>query len=200
MAEKQYRVAEVFYSLQGEGAKAGVPSVFVRFAGCNLRCTLRDTGFDCDTDHDQRLSFNAEGLLAFTEKVGGPCRRVVFTGGEPTLQVDDRLVELYHNAGYTTAIETNGTRVVPMGIDWITVSPKPGVALLQALADEVRVVLSARQPVPNLSRLITRRIYLSPAFDGGRMVEANVKHCVNLCLQYPVFRLSLQLHKLIGIQ
>ena len=111
-----YRVNEIFYSLQGEGANTGTPAVFVRFAGCNLRCPFCDTEFD---------SYTEMTAAEIADEIGRfPADFVVLTGGEPSLQVDDALVETLHARDLVIAVETNGTRPLPADIDWVTCSPK----------------------------------------------------------------------------
>ena len=113
-----YRINEIFYSLQGEGANSGTPAVFVRFAGCNLHCPF------CDTDFDTYTEMTAEEIL---DEIGQyPADFVVLTGGEPSLQVDDALVDAMHSRDLVIAVETNGTHPLPDNIDWVTVSPKEG--------------------------------------------------------------------------
>ena len=126
------KVNEIFYSLQGEGVRAGTANVFVRFARCNLRCRVGDehSGFDCDTEFESFREFTPEEILAEARRLAGETWSpgdvgVIFTGGEPALQLTAELVALFRNAGFFTAIETNGTvNVAALGLDWITVSPK----------------------------------------------------------------------------
>ena len=113
---KMYRINEIFYSLQGEGHNTGRAAVFVRFAGCNLRCPF------CDTEFDTYHEMTSEQIFAAIAPY--PTRFVVLTGGEPTLQVDAHLVDQFHQHGYEVAMESNGTRPAPPNIDWLTVSPK----------------------------------------------------------------------------
>ena len=121
---KQYRINEIFYSLQGEGVRAGCPSLFVRFSRCNLRCTVETHGFDCDTEFESGQELTIEEIRSRLAALSTECEWIVLTGGEPALQIDDALVEALHSAGYKLAVETNGTLELPRGLDWITVSPK----------------------------------------------------------------------------
>ena len=113
---RNYRVNEIFYSLQGEGHHTGRPAAFIRFAGCNLRCPF------CDTEFDTYKTMTAEDII--TTILPYPTRFVVLTGGEPTLQADEAFVDLLHQHGYEVAMESNGTRPAPRNLDWLTVSPK----------------------------------------------------------------------------
>ena len=131
------RINDIFYSLQGEGHNTGRAAVFVRFAGCNLRCSF------CDTEFDTFSEMSDEEILAAISQY--PARFVVLTGGEPTLQVDEAFVELLHQHGYEVAMESNGTRPAPQNLDWLTVSPKEVKGKREdvrgkRLADELKVV------------------------------------------------------------
>ena len=129
----KYKVNEIFYSLQGEGFWTGTPMVFVRFSGCNLCCPF------CDTSHGAFTEMSADEILSAVRSAGGACRRICLTGGEPSLQLDEPLVRLLKAEGYLLHVETNGTRELPEGLDWITLSPKSAVALQRA--DELKLVL-----------------------------------------------------------
>lgn len=207
-----YAVKEIFYTLQGEGAQAGRPAVFCRFAGCNLwsgREEDRATAVCrfCDTDF---VGKNGQGGGRFLDAAvlaeavarrwpGGGSPFVVCTGGEPLLQLDETLVASLHGRGFEVAVETNGTVApAPAGIDWICVSPKKYAPLRLVEGDELKLVV----PQPNLDiealeRLQFRRFSVQP-MDGPGLVQ-NIRTAVDLCLQRPKWRLSLQTHKLLGI-
>ena len=196
-----YRVNEVFYSVQGEGMRAGQASVFVRFTGCNLRCRMEEAedspgGFDCDTEFASGISMDAAALvLAAVALVDRPTW-VVFTGGEPALQLDAGLVDAFHRAGFRCAIETNGTRdVSPLGLDWVTVSPKVAEhAIRQLTATEVKYVRGHGQGIPKTVVAAEHQL-ISPAFDGQHPDPQAVAWCVQLVKEHPEWRLSVQLHK-----
>lgn len=212
-----YAVKELFVTLQGEGAHAGRVAVFVRFAGCNLwsgRGADRDRGAGgcaawCDTDFvgtdgTGGGSFaTAAALAARVADAWGPrggARYVVCTGGEPLLQLDPPLLTALHAAGFTIAIETNGTIAVPAGVDWICVSPKPGRPLVVTAGDELKLVYP--QPAPAVdpaavAGLDFRHFFLQP-LDGPDRAAATAA-CVAYCLADPRWRVSLQTHKLLGI-
>jgi len=200
MLGKRYIVKEIFYSLQGEGMRAGEASVFVRFAGCNLNCRKETHGFDCDTDFKGGVKLTAEGVLEAIKNVNEHCRWIVLTGGEPAVQLDSALVSVLKAAGYSLAIETNGTKALPEGLDWISVSPKPGTCLEQTRAMEVKYVLRAGDLLPTRSEIKAAYYLLSPAFEGNTLPQDNLRHCINLCLGNPKWILSVQLHKLIGVR
>lgn len=192
-----YRVNEIFYSLQGEGRHTGRAAVFVRFAGCNLRCPF------CDTDFRDYTEMTAEDIVSLAEEYA--TRFVVLTGGEPTLQVDEALTSLFHAHGFTLAMESNGTRPVPKGIDWLTVSPKqeyvghPGQLAVRE-CDELKCVFDGQHPVGDYG-LQARYRYLQPCDTGDPRRNAAINEaCVNYILAHPQWRLSLQTHKMLGFR
>lgn len=202
---KAYTVNEIFYSPQGEGMRAGEMSVFVRFTGCNLRCRMEAAadspgGFDCDTEFASgRKMTGAEIVLEAIRTVVNmnACDPwVVLTGGEPALQVDVELVQLFHDAGFRCAIETNGSKdVSDLGLDWITVSPKVAEhAVRQLHADEVKYVRGHGQGHPKPACNATYRL-ISPAFNGTEPDPDALAWCVQLIKENPEWRLSIQLHK-----
>lgn len=207
-----YAVKEIFYTLQGEGAHAGRPAVFCRFAGCNLwsgreedraraQCSFCDTDF-VGTDGDGGGKFETALELAHAVRShwpGEPDRAfVVLTGGEPMLQVDQELIDALHNEGFEIAIETNGTIPVPEDIDWICVSPKAGTAVVQLSGDELKLVYpqAGLSPAALEEMEFTFR-FLQPMDGPDR--DNNTAAAVAYCLAHPAWRLSLQTHKLLGI-
>ena len=208
-----YAIKEIFYTLQGEGAHAGRPAVFCRFAGCNLWsgreadratavCRFCDTDF-VGTDGIGGGKFAAPAALAAVIDGLWPAaypasKFVVFTGGEPLLQLDCALIDAIHACGFTIAIETNGTLPVPAGVDWICVSPKVGAALTVRAGNELKVV------VPQFGQDITQ--YESLAFDhffvqpmDSPAHETNTRLAIDVCRNNPKWKLSLQTHKLLHI-
>ena len=195
-----YRVCEIFYSLQGEGRHTGRPAVFVRFSGCNLRCPFCDTEF---TAYKQMTI--ADIISAITP--WSSCGFVVLTGGEPSLQVDDALVDELHRAGLCVAVETNGTHALPGNVDWVTWSPKeqfdshvPPLALSKI--DEVKVVFDGEHNPERYSSL-AREAYLclQPCDTGNAQRNQEITAlCVDYILNHPHWHLSLQTHKMIHIQ
>lgn len=189
-------VNEIFYSLQGEGGRTGQASIFIRLAKCNLACSF------CDTDFERGVKMTLEEVL--NEIESWPCKWIVWTGGEPTLQLTDEVVEFFKERGYSQAIETNGTRRVPKGIDYITCSPKQyfeKVKELIPIVDELRFPIEKGDPLPDITILPkSERYLLSPIFDNQKMIPENVDYCISLVRQNPEWALSLQTHKLIGIR
>lgn len=189
-------VNEIFYSLQGEGGRTGQASIFIRLAKCNLACSF------CDTDFERGVKMTLEEVL--NEIEDWPCKWIVWTGGEPTLQLTDAVVAFFKERGYSQAIETNGTRRVPNGIDYITCSPKQHFEKVKELipvVDELRFPIEKGDPLPDTSILPkTERYLLSPIFDNQQMIPENVDYCISLVREHPEWALSLQTHKLIGIR
>jgi 7-carboxy-7-deazaguanine synthase len=207
-----YSVKEIFYTLQGEGANAGRPAVFCRFAGCNL-WTGREADRSlavcrfCDTDFVGTNGVNggkfatAAALVAAIERQwpdrDDQHRFAVLTGGEPLLQVDAALIDALHGARFAVAVETNGTVAAPEGLDWICVSPKAGALWVQRSGHELKVVWPQDGLDINALEGSFQYRFLQP-MDNARRLE-NTKLCVAYCLQHPSWRLSLQTHKIIGI-
>lgn len=198
---KNYRVNEIFFSLQGEGVRAGTANIFLRFTGCNLRCDvqageLSPGGFACDTEFMSGRNMTAEEILAFCNKIAPDCRSVIFTGGEPTLQLDQELINAFRGIGFYLAIETNGSRPVPEGLDWITVSPKIAEHCIKQLkANEVKYVRAMGQAIPKTVVQAENHL-ISPAFDNGKLSKENLEWAIQLVKENPTWRLSMQLHKL----
>ena len=195
------RINDIFYSLQGEGHNTGRAAVFIRFAGCNLRCSF------CDTEFDTYREMSDEQILEGISQY--PARFVVLTGGEPTLQVDEAFVELLHQHGYEVAMESNGTRPAPQNLDWLTVSPKVRSEKLEVksekLADELKVVFDETTAPESYLSLLTSHfsplLFLQPCDTGdAARNEAIVARCVEYIKEHPWWRLSLQTHKLVGFK
>ena len=189
---RTYRVNEIFYSLQGEGVWTGTPALFVRLSGCNLACPF------CDTDHAAFTPMTAAEIAAVAAEC--PAEMVVLTGGEPTLQADNALIDALHAAGKRVHIETNGTHPVPVDVDWVTLSPK-GAPLAQTWADELKVVYQGATPYApagvdpeEVATEVTANNLLLQPCSG-----ANIQATVAYVKAHPRWRLSLQTHRLIDI-
>lgn len=214
-----YAVKEMFYSLQGEGAQSGRAAVFCRFAGCNLWSGLEKDRADagcrfCDTDFvgtegpDGGVFDAAEALADAIDArwpkaatVDSPISRpfVVCTGGEPLLQLDEPAIEALHARGFEVAVETNGTRAVPDGVDWLCVSPKAGADLVVQSGDELKLIYPQPGAEPErFENLDFQHFFLQPM--DGPAIEANIRLAVAYCLSHPRWRLSLQTHKLLGLR
>jgi len=193
---ERYLVNEIFYSLQGEGVRAGTPNLFLRLSRCNLACKVETHGFDCDTEFESGRWLTLPEIGAEFRQLSEGCGWVILTGGEPSLQADPELIDALHSAGYKLAIETNGSVELPPGIDWITVSPKVAEhAVRQRTAHEVKYVRGYGQAIPKT--VVQAEHYLiSPAFDGPEVDSRTMDWCIRLCKENPPWRLSVQQHKL----
>ncbi len=196
---KTYFINEWFLSLQGEGVRAGTPNIFLRFGNCNLRCSTKREGFDCDTEFTSGRRWTLDEIMTHLKELGS-CPWIILTGGEPALQVDDELIDRLRNEGYKLAIETNGTQNISQKIDWITVSPKVAEhALKQRTAHEVKYVRSYGMGIPQT--VVEAQHYLiSPAFEGNILPTRNLEWCMQLVKENPRWRLSIQMHKFWGIR
>lgn len=214
-----YHIKECFLTLQGEGARSGRAAVFLRFAGCNLWSGRERDRADavcdfCDTDFRGtdgqgggrfadagELAEHVDAVWSEGRAAGNDIaaqRYVVCTGGEPLLQLDGPLIDALHTRGFEIAVETNGTRLAPPGIDWVCVSPKADAALAQRGGDELKLVYPQPEAPPErFADLDFRHFYLQP-MDGPALTE-NTARAVAYCKAHPRWRLSLQTHKLIGI-
>ena len=205
---RNFRVNDIFYSLQGEGRNTGRAAVFVRFSGCNLRCSF------CDTDFSAFREMTADEIIRTISDY--PARFVVLTGGEPTLQVTEDFVDQLHQAGFEVAMETNGILPAPGNIDWVTVSPKGthpsppyegggnvSLAEQQRLPDEIKVIFDGKTDpeefLPNPLKGKEVLFYLQPCDVGDPQKNKEITDaCVEYVKQHPRWRLSLQTHKLVG--
>lgn len=209
-----YAVKEIFYTLQGEGANAGTPAVFCRFAGCNLwsgreadragaACDFCDTDFVGTGGEGGGRFAQAESLAeAIEARWPGEApehRFVVCTGGEPLLQLDADLVDALRRRGFRIAVETNGTVCAPDGIDWLCVSPKGATALSVRRGQELKLVFPQREAPPErFESLEFEHFYLQPMDGPAR--EANTRAAIAYCLAHPRWKLSIQSHKVVGIR
>ncbi len=196
---KKYRINEIFYSLQGEGRHTGRAGVFLRFSGCNLHCPF------CDTDFSEYTEMSIQDILNRIMR-WKECGFIVLTGGEPSLQVDEDLINALHREGFYIAMETNGTRPVPTDIDWVTLSPKDcflehAPKLAAKKINEVKVVFDGvHDPTPYGKLGKGLYLNLQPCDTGDTTRNKEVtRQCVEYIKQHPQWHLSLQTHKLIQI-
>ena len=199
-----YHVNEMFYSLQGEGHRTGMASLFVRFAGCNMRCDLEagplsPGGFACDTEFESSRSFEEDALVAEIHHLCPEDAQVVFTGGEPLRQLSTSLLGLVKRE---CAVETNGSLPLPEGANllWVTCSPKVAEhAIRLTRCDELKYVRGYGQGIPR-PRLEARYKYISPAFDGMNPDPEAIAWCIKLVKENPTWQLTMQQHKLLKIR
>ncbi len=209
---KKYKVKEIFYTLQGEGFHSGRPAVFCRFTGCNLWsgreedrndavCKFCDTDF-IGTDGKNGGSYTAVELAKIIvdlfPKHSGKVF-VVCTGGEPALQMDTDLVEIFHASNIEIAIETNGTKPLPLGIDWICVSPKEDSEIIIKNGNELKLVFPQKGNHPTQFENYDFDFFYIQPLDDSRKID-NTNECVAFCMQNPKWSLSLQTHKVLGIE
>jgi 7-carboxy-7-deazaguanine synthase (Cx14CxxC type) len=210
-----YSIKEIFYTLQGEGAQTGRPAVFCRFAGCNLwsgleadrsvaQCSFCDTDF-VGMDGDGGGKFHRAESLAcaiaasWLGAEGSRTRFVVCTGGEPLLQLDEPLIEALHAVGFEVAVETNGTRPAPRGLDWICVSPKGSVPVVIETGDELKLVFPQEGVRPETYEDLQFRYFFLQPMDGP-LRDENTRLAIEYCRKHPKWRLSLQAHKYLHIR
>jgi 7-carboxy-7-deazaguanine synthase len=208
-------VKEIFHTLQGEGARSGTAAVFCRFTGCNLwsgreedraaaACRFCDTDF-VGTDGTGGGRFESAPSLARAARAAwlAPWPRdgrplLVCTGGEPLLQLDADLVAAFHDEGFEVAVETNGTRAIPDGVDWVTVSPKAHAPLVVTRGDELKLVYPQDGVDPAAFEALAFRHFFLQPMDGPERA-ANTGLAARYCLENPLWRLSIQMHKLVGL-
>jgi len=223
MAKATLNVKEAFYTLQGEGARAGRASVFIRFSKCNL-WNGRESGRDaaicqfCDTDITGTDGINggqysSDELLDLAQTLWGDLTQgkpyVVFTGGEPALQLTETLVSSFQKAGFECAVESNGTLPLPSNLDWVCISPKGTSEVVHTRCDELKVVFPQIDLDPEqVAHIKADYYYLSPmaeygegigAESTGTIIRENMQNATQYCLDHPKWRMSLQTHKLLGI-
>lgn len=195
-----YQVNEIFHSLQGEGYHAGTPAVFVRFSGCNLRCSF------CDTQHQEGQMMTIQSIVDEINKYPR-APLIVLTGGEPSLFIDEAFVEtIKQQTGKTIAIETNGTRPLPRNLDWVTLSPKSafegGIAepCVLTCCDELKVVYLG-QNLSLYNDIQASHRFLQPCYsEDETQCCLNMKSCVEAVMNNPGWRLSLQIHRILHIR
>lgn len=190
------KINEIFCSIQGEGYHTGTPAIFIRFSGCNLKCSF------CDTKHESGVKMTDDEVI---EKVKGyKPRLVVLTGGEPSLFIDAEFVEKLHGIGKYVAIETNGTHEIPNNVDWITCSPKSD------FCDNAKVILKKCNEVKTVYRfqdvnwcfgISAEHYYLQPCDTGDKTLNTEItESVVKLCIEEPRWKISLQTHKILNVR
>ena len=208
-----YSVKETYYTIQGEGFHTGRPAIFLRFSGCNLWTGLETDRSKaicnfCDTDFVgvngpgggkfKNASLLAKHAISFWPKKSSSTPFIVCTGGEPLLQMDQTFVDAFHSMGFQIAIETNGTVKAPKGIDWICVSPKIGSKLILKKGHELKLVYPQLNGEPEqFENLDFQHFSLQPMDNTNK--EVNIQETINFCREHPLWRLSLQTHKFLGM-
>ncbi|MDR3339829.1 MAG: 7-carboxy-7-deazaguanine synthase QueE [Candidatus Symbiothrix sp.] len=190
------KVNEIFYSLQGEGGRQGEASIFIRLVGCNLQCDF------CDTDFSEGNNMTIHVILSHIRQY--PCQWIVWTGGEPTLQLTDEILSFFKEKGYRQAIESNGHKALSPLLDYTVISPKGDMDYARRInpkVNEIRLPVRMNGFIPAITFLPEADYYfLSPIFtDEASATQTNIDYCVDQVKAQPQWRLSLQIHKLIGI-
>lgn len=185
------KINEIFYSLQGEGFYTGTPAIFIRFSGCNLKCSF------CDTDHHKGIDMNTDQILEEIKKY--PSKFVVLTGGEPGMQVTYGFVQELRNAGYYVAVETNGTLPIPINVNWVTCSPKYRKVVLSRI-HELKVVYEG-QDMSQYKHLKANEYYLQPCdYKDPEKNKKNIEETIKFIKENPKWKLSLQTQKILNVQ
>lgn len=191
MRRTKMKINEIFYSLQGEGRYTGNPAVFIRFSGCNLKCSF------CDTKHQDGKEMTQEQIIEEISKY--PAKFVVLTGGEPTMQINVEFINKLHEEGYFIAMETNGTFACTEKIDWITCSPKYKKVVLNRI-DELKVVYEG-QDMEQYNDLQAKEYYLQPCdYKDEKKNQINIQNTINYIKENPKWKLSLQTQKILNVQ
>jgi len=191
-------ISEIFYSLQGEGARAGTPTFFIRLQGCKAQHACYASGIKCDTEFESGSKKSLEHLLNWMQTESKDCKEITWTGGEPLDQLTSEIINYFKENGYYQCLETSGLHSCPDGMDFICVSPK--VAEHVVLKNfpkgvtELRYVRHKGQDIPQ-PKIIAKHYWISPHSDGFTINNENVKHCIDLCLINPKWKLSIQQHK-----
>ena len=190
------KVSEIFYSLQGEGARAGTPTIFIRLSGCSAKYACYSGGIRCDTEFESGKEMSNDEIFEWMQRTD--CKEITWTGGEPLDQLTEDVVTYFKDKGYFQAIETSGLKSAPKGLDFICVSPKVAEHVVQKNfpegVTELRYVRHAGQDIPHPS-IMAQHYWISPHSDGFIINQQNLKHCINLCLKNPQWKLSVQQHK-----
>tara|TARA_R110002020_G_scaffold385470_1_gene596374 strand:- start:6043 stop:6654 length:612 start_codon:yes stop_codon:yes gene_type:complete len=196
------KVSEIFYSLQGEGARIGTATIFIRLTGCSAKYACYASGIRCDTEFESGKEMELEEILDWCEANADDCNDITWTGGEPCDQLTDEVVAYFHNAYYHQSIETSGLKPAPKGINFICVSPKVAEHVVKKNfpdgVSELRYVRHKGQHIPEPS-VKALHYWISPHSDGFDINTDNLKHCIKLCLENQTtnkWKLSVQNHKL----
>ena len=191
------KVNEIFYSLQGEGVRAGEPSIFIRLQGCKTKFVCASIGVKCDTEFESGKEWSIDELAEYLKRF--PCKNIVWTGGEPTDQITEGIIDSFKQRGYYQCIETSGLNPVPYGIDFITLSPKVAEHILERNfpngVNEIKYIRHKGQEIP-CTKIVAQYYLLSPHSSGFIIDADNLRQCIDLCLKNPPWRLSIQQHKL----
>lgn len=195
-------VSEMFYSLQGEGQRVGTPTFFIRLQGCKAKNACFAAGIKCDTEFESGKELELSEIVTMIKKLNADCKEITWTGGEPLDQLNDDIIHFFSKLGYYQCIETSGLHPAPEGIDYVCVSPKVAEHVVKKNfpkgVDELRYVRHKGQDIPQ-PQISAKYKFISPHSDGFTINTENLNHCIDLCLQNPSWKLSVQTHKLWNI-
>lgn len=195
----ELKLSEIFYSLQGEGARVGTPTIFIRTTGCKAKHACAALGIKCDTEFESGRMYSVEEIEQWIRKNAPDCKEITWTGGEPSDQLTQEIVNHFWKQGYFQAIETSGLNEIPHSIDFVCVSPKVAEHIIKKNfpggVNELRYVRHKGQEIPQPS-IKADHYWLSPHSDGYNINSENLKHCIDLCIKNPQWKLSLQNHKI----
>ncbi len=199
------KISEIFYSLQGEGARSGTPTIFIRTSGCKAKNACYALGIKCDTEFESGNEMTGEEILAWIEKNAPQCKEITWTGGEPLDQLTKDDFFWFKDHGFFQAIETSGLHPIPKGLDFVCISPKVAEHVIKKNiapdpaigydVNELRYVRHSGQAIPEPA-IKAQHYWLSPHSDGFTINKENLAHCIELCKQNPKWKLSVQDHKL----
>lgn len=196
------KISEIFYSLQGEGARIGTPTVFIRLSGCKTKNACFAAGIKCDTEFESGKNMSIEEIHKWLEINAPQCKEITWTGGEPLDQLTEEIIMWFKKKDYYQAIETSGLHPAPNGLDFICVSPKVAEHVIAKNfpkgVSELRYVRHNGQNIPEPS-ITAQHYWISPHSDGFNINSENLKHCIQLCKQNGKWKLSLQNHKIWNI-
>jgi organic radical activating enzyme len=196
------KVSEIFYSLQGEGARIGTPTIFIRLQGCSAKNSCFKSGIVCDTEFESGKEMGIDEVYQWLQNNASQCKEITWTGGEPLDQLTDEIVDYFKQKGYFQAIETSGIRKPVDGLDFICLSPKVAEHIIAKNfpdgVTELRYVRHKGQEIPQPS-IKAKHYWISPHSDGFTINSENLKHCINLCINNGEWKLSLQNHKIWNI-
>ena len=196
------RISEIFYSLQGEGARIGTPTIFIRLQGCKAKNACYQLGIKCDTEFESGKEMTIEEINDWILNNANDCKEITWTGGEPLDQLTNEITYYFKEKGFYQAIETSGLHKCVDNIDFICVSPKVAEHVIEKNfpngVTELRYVRHKGQDIPQ-PKIKANHYWLSPHSDGFNINSENLKHCIELCLKNPKWKLSLQNHKLWNI-
>lgn len=196
------KVSEIFYSLQGEGARVGTPTIFIRLSGCKAKNACYSAGIKCDTEFESGKEWTIQMIEEWLNYNSNGCKEITWTGGEPLDQLTDEIVTHFKSLGYFQAVETSGLKPAPNGLDFICVSPKVAEHIVAKNfpngVTELRYVRHKGQDIP-MPSISAKHYWISPHSDGFNINSENLRHCIDLCKAYPKWKLSVQTHKLWNI-